>query len=270
MKAVLFATSPGTDIPCDLAFKNNYAATAAPGVNDDASAGYQVGSEWIYGTAIYKCVDATAGAASWQLQEGGSDAQGVIAAPAATTATGNGSNASLTGGAGGETSGSGGSASLVGGAASGGNSNGGSAIMRGGAKAGTGIKGGSRVLDAIMVTQGAPAAKTVSATLTGAEVASGIITVNQGAGASSALQMPTGTALQAALPADMAIGEAFDFSVINTSTVDAEDATLTVNDDVTFIGSVDIPAHSAVNVPSSARFRARKTADHVFVVYRLS
>lgn len=118
--------------------------------------------------------------------------------------------------------------------------------------------------------QGAPTAKTVSVLLTGAEIVTGIITVNQGAGASSALQLPTGTNIQAALPTGFAIGEAFDFSVINTSTVDAEDATITVNTDVTIVGSADIVAHSDANKPSSARYRLRKTADHVFVCYRIA
>ncbi|MCP4248072.1 MAG: hypothetical protein GY778_13580 [bacterium] len=47
--------------------KGNYAASAAPGVNDDAAAGYAVGSRWIDTTAdlAYVCVDATAGAAVW-------------------------------------------------------------------------------------------------------------------------------------------------------------------------------------------------------------
>ena len=46
---------------------NNYAATAAPTVDDDSTAGYAVGSEWIDVTndASYRCLDATEGAAIW-------------------------------------------------------------------------------------------------------------------------------------------------------------------------------------------------------------
>jgi hypothetical protein len=58
--------------------KNKLDATAAPTVNDDASAGYSVNSEWIDTTngKAYKCMDATAGAAVWKetTASGGSGA----------------------------------------------------------------------------------------------------------------------------------------------------------------------------------------------------
>lgn len=46
----------------------NHAATAAPGVGDDAADGYSVGSRWIDTTNddVYVCADATIGAAVWQ------------------------------------------------------------------------------------------------------------------------------------------------------------------------------------------------------------
>jgi hypothetical protein len=43
----------------------NVAGVAAPTVNDDSSLGYSVGSVWYFGSEIYDCVDATAGAADW-------------------------------------------------------------------------------------------------------------------------------------------------------------------------------------------------------------
>ena len=48
---------------------NNFTATAAPTVNDDASAGYVVGSRWFTTTtgASYVCTDASVGAAVWVL-----------------------------------------------------------------------------------------------------------------------------------------------------------------------------------------------------------
>jgi hypothetical protein len=47
--------------------KNKLDATAAPGVNDDTTEGYSVGSFWIdvTGDEAYRCVDATDGAAVW-------------------------------------------------------------------------------------------------------------------------------------------------------------------------------------------------------------
>lgn len=67
-KTILWSSSAG-DIPADLAFKNNFAASGAPTVNDDVTAGYTAGSVWIYGSAIYICVSAADGAASWVLQQ---------------------------------------------------------------------------------------------------------------------------------------------------------------------------------------------------------
>lgn len=67
-KTVLWSSSAG-DISADLAFKNNFAAAAAPTANDDINDGYTAGSVWIYGSAIYICVSATAGTASWALQQ---------------------------------------------------------------------------------------------------------------------------------------------------------------------------------------------------------
>jgi hypothetical protein len=46
--------------------KTNLAAEAAPTVTDDASAGYSVGSIWVYGTSVYVCTNAAVGAANWE------------------------------------------------------------------------------------------------------------------------------------------------------------------------------------------------------------
>jgi len=120
------------------------------------------------------------------------------------------------------------------------------------------------------VNQGAPTAKTVSATLTAAELLTKLLTVNQGAGAASALQLPTGTALDTALPS-FANDDAFMFSIINISTVDAEDASITVNTGVTIVGNADIPAYSAAgSLNSSGRFLLRKTGTATWVCYRIS
>lgn len=185
-------------------------------------------------------------------------------------ATGAGGKAQVTGGAGGATSGAGGAAEVTGGAGTAGNGNGGSVILTGGAAHGTGAAGCIIERSVKLVKQGAPTAKTVSATLTAAEVLAGIITVNQAAGASSAQQLPLATDLDTALP-DSAAGDAFDFSVINTSTVDAEDASVTTNTGWTLVGSMDIHAYSAAgSLNSSARFRARKTGTGAWTLYRIA
>ena len=108
--------------------------------------------------------------------------------------------------------------------------------------------------------QGAPAniADGGSMVATAANVLTGIITATPTA--SRDIQLPTGTNLD--LATEWAIGDSFDFSVI---TLAAYALTLTVNTDVTIVGS----AATAATSGASARFRCRKTAADTFVVYRI-
>lgn len=184
-------------------------------------------------------------------------------------ATGAGGASSIVGGAGGATSGAGGVANVTGGAGSAGNANGGDVVITGGAANGSGVSGKILHRSLQSVLQGAPAAATVSATLTAANLLAGIITVNQGAGATSAQQLPLAADLDTALPT-FAAGDSFDFSVINTSVVDAEDASVTTNTGWTLVGSMDVLAYSAAGTASSARFRARKTGTAAWTLYRIS
>lgn len=185
-------------------------------------------------------------------------------------ATGAGGAAQLTGGAGGATSGSGGRAEVVGGAGTAGNARGGDVLLQGGDAHGSGIDGVILERSFKLAPQGAPAAATVSATLTAANLMAGIITVNQAGGATSAQQLPLAADLDTAIPS-AAAGDSFDFSVINTSTVDAEDASITTNTGWTLVGSMDVPAYSAAgSLNSSGLFRARKTGAGAWTLYRLS
>lgn len=185
-------------------------------------------------------------------------------------ATGVGGAANVTGAAGGATSGKGGNANITGGAGTAGNGDGGDIVLAAGAAHGSGAAGVIIERSSKLIKQGTPTAKTVSATLTAAEVLAGIITVNQAAGATSAQQLPLATAMDTAFPTSAA-GDAFDFSVINTSTVDAEDASVTTNTGWTLVGNMDIHAYSAAgSLNSSARFRARKTGTGAWTLYRMS
>jgi hypothetical protein len=188
----------------------------------------------------------------------------------AGSGTGAGGAASLTGGASGAgATGNGGAANVTGGAAASTNGNGGSVVLTPGAKAGTGADGAIIERGIKLVKQAAPAAKTVSATLTAAEVLTGIITVNQGAAGSSALTLPLAADMDTALP-DAAAGDAFDFSVINISTVAAEDATMTTNTGWTLVGEMTVESNDADRAQSSGRFRARKTGAGAWTLYRLA
>lgn len=194
MKTTLWSPALG-DIPANLAFTNNYAATTDPTVSNDGTQGYTPGSQWINTSnkKVWVNINNATGAAVWQ-----SDSQ---------------------------TSGE--------------------------------------------VQQGTPTAKTVSSTMTAADMLAGIITVLQAAGGASAQQLPLATAMDTALPA-FGANDAFDFSVINTSAVSAEAASITTNTGWTLVGDMDIQANNAATTKSAGRFRARKTAAGAWTLYRLS
>ena len=104
-----------------------------------------------------------------------------------------------------------------------------------------------------------PTAKTTTATLTGAELLTGIITYN---GLALSLTMPLGSALDTAITAtNMPVDRAFEFVVINTG---AATVTMAVNTGVTFVGVLTVLALT------SARWRVRKTAASTFIVYRVA
>jgi hypothetical protein len=109
-----------------------------------------------------------------------------------------------------------------------------------------------------MVTQVTPTAKTAAATLTAAELATGIITYN---GAAVALTMPLGADIDAAF-SSMKVNSSFDFHIINLGGTNA--ATVTANTGVTLVGAAAV----AANV--SSHWRVRKTADNTFVAYRVA
>jgi hypothetical protein len=109
-----------------------------------------------------------------------------------------------------------------------------------------------------MVTQVAPTAKAAAATLTAAELATGIITFN---GTAGALTVPLGTSLDAAFPS-MKVDSCFDFSIINTDASDA--ATVTANTGCTLVGV------AAVSAVSSCTWRVRKTGEATYVFYRVA
>lgn len=121
----------------------------------------------------------------------------------------------------------------------------------------------------VPAVQKAATAKTISATLTALEIWQGILTVNQGGGAPSALQLPAAADLDLLLT-DWVADDAFDFSVINISTTDADDASITTNTGWTLVGNMDVLANSAATIPSVGRFRARKTAAATWTLYRIA
>jgi len=118
--------------------------------------------------------------------------------------------------------------------------------------------GDGNLTEVILGTQSTPTAKTAAATLTAAELATGIITYT---GAAVALTMPLGTDLDAAF-GSMKVNSSFDFFIINTGATNA--ATVTANTGVTLVGT------AAVSAATSANWRVRKTADATYVAYRVA
>ena len=118
--------------------------------------------------------------------------------------------------------------------------------------------GDGNLTEVVIGTQTAPTAKTAAATLTAAELATGIITY---AGAAVALTVPLGTDLDAAFTS-MKVNSSFDFSIINTD--DADAATVTANTGCTLVGV------AAVAGVSSCTWRVRKTGDATYVFYRIA
>ena len=118
--------------------------------------------------------------------------------------------------------------------------------------------GDGNLTEVILGIQSTPTAKTAAATLTAAELATGIITYT---GAAVALTMPLGTDLDAAF-GSMKVNSSFDFFIINTGATNA--ATVTANTGVTLVGT------AAVSAATSCNWRVRKTADATYVAYRIA
>jgi len=105
--------------------------------------------------------------------------------------------------------------------------------------------------------QAAPGALNATGTLTLALIQTGIITSTTAAAVTATVD--TGALLDAG---GLAIGEYYDFTIINTGGSNA--ITFTAATGVTLVGS------GAVAASSSGRFRLKRTADDTWICYRLS
>lgn len=121
--------------------------------------------------------------------------------------------------------------------------------------------------------QVAPAAKTTATTLTAAELLSGLLTANQGGAAAANYTLPLATALETALLVTnpgLANDDAFDFTLLNISTVAAEDITVATNTGWTLVGKMTVESNAAVTDNSFGIFRARRTAANTYTLYRVA
>lgn len=119
--------------------------------------------------------------------------------------------------------------------------------------------------------QGAPNAETTAVTLTAAELLDGLITGSHTVGGTAAYTLPTGTLMDSA--SEFAIGESFDWSLINLSAAAADTVTITAGTGHTVVGTMIVQsAHSTTGLihGNAVRFRTRKTAANTFITYRIS
>ena len=111
-----------------------------------------------------------------------------------------------------------------------------------------------------LLVQGAPGALNATGTLTAALILTGIVTST--AAAVVVATVDTGTAMDTALADTVAIGEAFDWSAINTHATNAFTVTAAA------AGHTLVGSGVAVG-GGSGRFRSKRTAANTWVTYRI-
>lgn len=107
--------------------------------------------------------------------------------------------------------------------------------------------------------QGAPGTLNATGTLTAALMRSGIVTSTTAAAVTATVD--TGTLMDTALARDFEIGDAFQWSAINTGGTNA--FTVTAASGHTLVGSGVVAANT------SGRFLTRRTAANTWITYRL-
>lgn len=131
------------------------------------------------------------------------------------------------------------------------------------------IGGGRQVGDGntnevVLFTQAAPATATSTATLTAAQLVTGIILGSPGSSAAT-YTLPT-VALLEALVTNAKVDSAFEFSVVNVDGSGSGVITLAVGTGWTIVGLATVVATAG----TSQRFLARKTGSGTWTLYRIA
>jgi hypothetical protein len=140
------------------------------------------------------------------------------------------------------------------------------------------LDSGEKAMYSDMKIQNTVTAKTTAATLTVAELKTGLITGLHAAGATQAYTLPLGTTMDAVITgatAGIMAGkyEAFDWTLINTSVNAVDTITVTANTGHTLVGSGIVQSsHSTTGglYGNAATFRTRRTATNTWITYRLN
>lgn len=114
----------------------------------------------------------------------------------------------------------------------------------------------------------AVAEKTTSTTLTAAEIVGGILTALQGGAAAASYTLPLAADLDTYLQSPP-VGTTFEFTLLNLSAVDAEDATIVTNTGWTLVGSMLVESTGGAPAgPPRGTFIARRTGTGTWTLYR--
>lgn|SRR5574343_438185 len=115
----------------------------------------------------------------------------------------------------------------------------------------------------ILGTQAAPATATSTATLTAAQVTSGVLVANPSTSAAT-YTLPTGAQIDAVMT-NAKVNSTFDLAIVNIGTSSGT-VTLSMGTGLTDGGNAAV----AVAITSSALFRFRRTGDNAWTVYKVA
>ncbi|MGI9332526.1 MAG: hypothetical protein ACR2RL_05150, partial [Gammaproteobacteria bacterium] len=197
------------------------------------------------------------------------------ASTGASSTAGAGSSVSITAGAGGASSGGGDTAGAAGngtstagaGGAGATDIGGGSIILVAGAAGGSGTDEGAIIRRGMLMRdQATPQTATDTATLTAAQMTSGILVSTPTAAATYTTL--TGTLLEAEMPPSLANDDTFDLTIINLGGA-GDIITLAGGTGVSIVGSADVDDAGA-DITSSGTFRFRRSAANTFIAYRVA
>jgi len=106
-------------------------------------------------------------------------------------------------------------------------------------------------------------------TITAANLATGIVTIDAGGTDAGAYTFPTGALIDAAFPS-VAVNTSFDVSFINVGDNAANDVTFGAGTGNTIVGSAVLIDNATTTNASSAIFRFRKTGTAAYSIYRIA
>ncbi len=108
-----------------------------------------------------------------------------------------------------------------------------------------------------------------SVTITPANLAAGVCTMDSGGTDAGTYVFPTGALIDAAFPS-LKVGSTFDCSFINIGDNAANDVTFTAGAGNTLVGNDVIQDSLTKTSNTSGTFRFRKTGDAAYTIYRVS